>query len=97
MQIQKEYKSVCYTVANRKAGGAEMAKKQRILLAEDHANLRELVQDYLSAGGFEVNVAGDGLEAWEAVQSGIRHGKCTGRSGVLLPACPPDYEWLLNC
>ncbi|MGN0292461.1 MAG: response regulator transcription factor [Lachnospiraceae bacterium] len=46
-----------------------MEKKQKILLAEDHVNLRELVQDYLSAGGFEVDVAGDGLEAWEAVQS----------------------------
>lgn len=43
--------------------------RKNLLLAEDHANLRELVQDYLSASGFEVDAAGDGLEAWQAVQS----------------------------
>lgn len=42
---------------------------KRILLAEDNAHLRELVQDYLSANGFEVDVEADGIAAWQAIQT----------------------------
>ena len=41
----------------------------RILLAEDNDNLRELITDFLSEHGFEVDAAADGEEAWEAVQT----------------------------
>ena len=35
----------------------------RILLAEDNDNLRELITDFLSEHGFEVDAAADGEEA----------------------------------
>ncbi len=37
----------------------------RILFAEDNVNLREVVTDYLSDNGFDVDPASDGGEAWE--------------------------------
>ena len=40
----------------------------RILLAEDNDSLRELVQDYLTQNGFEVDAKADGLSAWEVLQ-----------------------------
>lgn len=42
---------------------------KRILLAEDNPNLRELVQDYLAANGFEVDAEADGVAAWHAIQT----------------------------
>ncbi len=42
---------------------------KRILLAEDNANMRELVCDYLSANGYEVDAAANGESAWEMVQT----------------------------
>lgn len=40
----------------------------RILLAEDNDSLRELVQDFLTQNGFEVDARADGLAAWEIFQ-----------------------------
>ena len=42
---------------------------RRILLAEDNDNLRELITDFLSEHGFEVDATADGEAAWEAVQT----------------------------
>ena len=41
----------------------------RILLAEDNDDLRELITDFLSEHGFDVHAAVDGEDAWEAVQT----------------------------
>ncbi len=46
---------------------------KRILLAEDNDNLRELITDFLSEHGFEVEAAADGEAAWEAVQTRSFH------------------------
>ena len=43
---------------------------QRILIAEDNDNLREVMTDYLTDNGFSVVAAADGAQAWEAFQSG---------------------------
>ena len=47
-----------------------MVKKimKKILLAEDNEHLRELVQDYLSENGFEVDARADGLSALNCVK-----------------------------
>lgn len=42
---------------------------KHILLAEDNDNLRELITDFLSEHGFEVDATADGEAAWEAVQT----------------------------
>lgn len=41
---------------------------ERILIAEDEAELAEIVRDYLLAEGFEVRLAPDGQEAWKVFQ-----------------------------
>ena len=38
----------------------------RILLAEDNENLREVMTDYLTDNGFTVDAVADGVQAWEA-------------------------------
>ena len=38
----------------------------RILLAEDNENLREVMTDYLTDNGFTVDGAANGQLAWEA-------------------------------
>ena len=43
---------------------------ERILLAEDNDNLREVMSDYLSDRGFEVCAKADGLAAWDAFCEG---------------------------
>ena len=39
----------------------------RILLAEDNDNLRELITDFLSEHEYEVDAVADGEDAWEMV------------------------------
>ena len=46
-----------------------MVNMNRILLAEDNDDLRELITDFLSEHGFDVYAAVDGEDAWEAVQT----------------------------
>ena len=41
----------------------------RILLAEDNDNLRELITDFLSEHGFEVDAIADGEEASPFIQT----------------------------
>lgn len=43
-------------------------KMPRILFAEDNDNLREVVTDYLSDNGYDVDAKEDGDKAWEAFE-----------------------------
>ncbi len=43
----------------------------RALVVDDEANIRELVSVYLSAAGFEVEQAGEGIDALRRAESGI--------------------------
>lgn len=45
-----------------------MAGKLRILVADDEPNLRRILQILLEQEGFEVHMAEDGLQAWEALR-----------------------------
>lgn len=63
---------------------------KRILLAEDNAHMRELIQDYLSENGFEVDAEPDGLKAWEAVQTRDYH-------LVLLDVMMPEMDGFTLC
>lgn len=44
----------------------------RVLVVEDHADSRELLAEFLEALGYEVDVAGNGLEALERLRSAPR-------------------------
>lgn len=47
-----------------------MEKKVKVLLAEDDANLGNLLNEYMEAKGFETSLAVNGKEAFEAFQNG---------------------------
>jgi len=53
-----------------KAGSVKMAKKVKIIVAEDNRNLCQILQDYIQREeNFELlGVAYNGLEAWELIQ-----------------------------
>src|SRR5687768_16141835 len=42
--------------------------RNRVLVVEDHADSRELLAEFLEALGYEVDVAGHGLEALERLR-----------------------------
>lgn len=42
--------------------------RNRVLIVEDHADSRELLAEFLEALGYEVDVAGHGLEALERLR-----------------------------
>ncbi|HWB95749.1 MAG TPA: response regulator, partial [Bryobacteraceae bacterium] len=46
------------------------ARRKRILVAEDSLTVRELERKLLESGGYAVDVAVDGMEAWNAVRTG---------------------------
>ncbi len=47
-----------------------MPNKAKILVVDDEEAALQLLQDALEAGGYDVAVAHDGLEAWELLQKG---------------------------
>lgn len=67
-----------------------MVNMNRILLAEDNDDLRELITDFLSEHGFDVYVAVDGEDAWEAVQT-------TRYQLVLLDVMMPGMDGFTLC
>ena len=67
-----------------------MVNMNRILLAEDNDDLRELITDFLSEHGFDVYAAVDGEDAWEAVQT-------TRYQLVLLDVMMPGMDGFTLC
>jgi two-component system sensor histidine kinase and response regulator WspE len=45
-------------------------RRKRILVAEDSLTVRELERKLLENGGYAVDVATDGMDAWNAVREG---------------------------
>lgn len=54
----------------RAAPGAVGVKRKRILVVEDSFTVRELERKLLINGGFEVEVAVDGMDGWNAARTG---------------------------
>jgi two-component system sensor histidine kinase and response regulator WspE len=50
--------------------GAAGAKRKRVLVVEDSFTVRELERKLLVNGGFEVEVAVDGMDGWNAARTG---------------------------
>ena len=48
--------------------GADQAKQKKILVVDDSITVREVERKILSEHGFEVEVAVDGLEAWNMIR-----------------------------
>ncbi|MCP3139966.1 response regulator [Pyxidicoccus xibeiensis] len=45
-----------------------MSSPNLVLLVEDHADSRELLEEFLTMEGFAVETAGNGLSAWERLR-----------------------------
>ena len=69
-------------------------KMKRILLAEDNSHMRELIQDYLSENGFEVDAKADGLQAWEAIQTQAYHLVLLAKCRAILERDQRRGTWL---
>ena len=52
------------------SGGAERARRRRVLVVDDSLTVRELEKKLLLARGYEVAVAVDGMEGWNAAREG---------------------------
>jgi two-component system sensor histidine kinase and response regulator WspE len=55
----------------RDAPGAAGAKRKRVLVVEDSFTVRELERKLLVNGGFEVEVAVDGMDGWNAARTSL--------------------------
>ncbi|PBB16536.1 hybrid sensor histidine kinase/response regulator [Mesorhizobium sp. WSM4313] len=54
----------------RAAGGPETGRRKRVLVIDDSLTVRELQRKMLGNHGYEVEVAVDGMDGWNAVRSG---------------------------
>ena len=52
------------------AGGAERRRSRRVLVVDDSLTVREMERKLLLGRGYQVDVAIDGLDGWNAVRSG---------------------------
>lgn len=52
------------------AGGAFTRRRQRVLVVDDSLTVRELERKLLQEHGYEVSVAVDGMDGWNAVRTG---------------------------
>jgi len=55
---------------SHKAGGDGAVKRKRILVVDDSFTVRELQRKLLDHHGYEVDVAVDGMDGWNALRSG---------------------------
>jgi DNA-binding response OmpR family regulator len=49
--------------------GGESVARQRIVVAEDHAEMADVLQTYLEAAGYDVHLARDGVMAAELIET----------------------------
>jgi two-component system, chemotaxis family, sensor histidine kinase and response regulator WspE len=54
----------------RGAGGVHPQQRKRVLVVDDSLTVRELERKLISNGGYEVEVAVDGMDGWNAVRTG---------------------------
>jgi two-component system sensor histidine kinase and response regulator WspE len=52
------------------SGGAEAQARKRVLVVDDSLTVRELQRKLLDARGYQVEVAVDGMDGWNAVRTG---------------------------
>lgn len=61
-------------LAERNTGSNTLAgNPPRILIVEDHVDARLVMEEFLTANGFDVSVAKDGREALALIRGGIRY------------------------
>ncbi|TPL99676.1 hybrid sensor histidine kinase/response regulator [Mesorhizobium sp. B2-3-10] len=68
--VEKLASSGGFRVLRRAAGGPEPGRRKRVLVIDDSLTVRELQRKMLGNHGYEVEVAVDGMDGWNAVRSG---------------------------
>jgi two-component system sensor histidine kinase and response regulator WspE len=58
------------TKVRREAGSEDVGRRKRILVVDDSFTVRELQRKLLDHHGYEVDVAVDGMDGWNALRSG---------------------------
>jgi two-component system sensor histidine kinase and response regulator WspE len=51
--------------------GADVKKRKRVLVVDDSLTVRELERKLIGNSGYDVEVAVDGMDGWNAVRTGI--------------------------
>ncbi|MGX5830182.1 hybrid sensor histidine kinase/response regulator [Mesorhizobium sp. 43Arga] len=69
--VEKLASSGGFRALRRAAGGPEPGKRKRVLVIDDSLTVRELQRKMLGNHGYEVEVAVDGMDGWNAVRSGL--------------------------
>ncbi|MER9164199.1 hybrid sensor histidine kinase/response regulator [Mesorhizobium sp. M0227] len=68
--VEKLASSSGFRTLRRAAGGPEASRRKRVLVIDDSLTVRELQRKMLGNYGYEVEVAVDGMDGWNAVRSG---------------------------
>lgn len=68
--VEKLASSSGFRAVGRAAGGPEPSRRKRVLVIDDSLTVRELQRKMLGNHGYDVEVAVDGMDGWNAVRSG---------------------------
>ncbi|RVA69411.1 hybrid sensor histidine kinase/response regulator, partial [Mesorhizobium sp. M7A.F.Ca.CA.001.08.2.1] len=68
--VEKLASSSGFRALRRAAGGPEPSRRKRVLVIDDSLTVRELQRKMLGNHGYDVEVAVDGMDGWNAVRSG---------------------------
>ncbi|MEI9405738.1 hybrid sensor histidine kinase/response regulator [Mesorhizobium argentiipisi] len=68
--VEKLVSSGGLRTLRRAAGGPETGRRKRVLVIDDSLTVRELQRKMLGNHGYEVEVAIDGMDGWNAIRSG---------------------------
>ena len=68
--VEKSIEAGTLPGVQNRGGGETLKKPKRVLVADDSLTIRELEKKLLQSRGYEVEIAVDGMDAWNAARSG---------------------------
>jgi two-component system sensor histidine kinase and response regulator WspE len=68
--VEKGIEAGTFAGVQSRAGGETQKKPKRVLVVDDSLTVRELEKKLLQSRGYEVEIAVDGMDGWNAVRSG---------------------------
>jgi two-component system, chemotaxis family, sensor histidine kinase and response regulator WspE len=68
--VEKSIEAGTLTGVQNRVGGGTLKKSKRVLVVDDSLTVRELEKKLLQTRGYEVEIAVDGMDAWNAARTG---------------------------
>jgi two-component system sensor histidine kinase and response regulator WspE len=68
--VEKSIEAGTFAAVRSRAGGETRKKTKRVLVVDDSLTVRELEKKLLQSRGYEVEIAVDGMDGWNAARSG---------------------------